>query len=45
MAYTKKQKALVNKAEAEKLEFLKKNPHLEDLQKQLDKKIKAAKRV
>ena len=44
MAYTKKQKELVNKAEKEKLEFLEKNPHLKDLQASLDKKIKKAKR-
>jgi len=44
MAYTKKQKELVNAAEKEKLEFLKKNPQLEDLQKELDKKIAKAKR-
>ena len=45
MAYTKKQKTLVDTAVKERTEFLKKNPHLKEKQVELDKKIKAAKRV
>jgi hypothetical protein len=44
MAYTKKQKEMVDAAEKEKQEFLKKNPKLKAMQVALDKKIKAAKK-